>query len=182
MGKMSDLHIEMQESGMLDDPDYYPLEVEYTLTELEQTLCEVGAEMRHATARSSGVSNGKIGPQSNKETDLLGLGGELAVGKWLNVYPDLTIYARQGGVDLTSHSGKRIDVKTTKYSNGKLLAKMNTPYEDIDIFVLVTADYPTFTIRGWATKEELINSNTIVNLGHGNGHGLDQDQLHSETP
>ena len=24
MGRMSDLHIEMQESGMLDDPDNYP--------------------------------------------------------------------------------------------------------------------------------------------------------------
>ena len=63
---------------------------ECTLTDLEQKLCSQGAEMRYNIARSSGVENGKIGPQTNKETDLLGLGGELTVARWLNVYPDLT--------------------------------------------------------------------------------------------
>ena len=153
--------------------------VEFTLTDLEQYLCRHGAEMRHNVARSSNVYNGKIGPQSNEETDLLGLGGELAVAKWLNVYPDLTIYARQGGVDLISHTGKKIDVKTTKYSTGKLLAKINTAYPDIDIFVLVTGEFPVFTVRGWATKEELLRPDTIANLGHGNAHCLAQDKLHT---
>jgi hypothetical protein len=154
---------------------------EYTLTDLEQKLCTEGSEMRYNVARTSGVGNGKIGPQSNKETDLLGLGGELATAKWLNVYPDLTIYARQGGVDLLSHSGIKIDVKTTKYKTGMLLAKINTSYKDIDAFVLVTTDYPKFIIRGWATKDELINSKNIINLGHGDGYGLKQDQLRKEN-
>ena len=154
---------------------------EYTLTDLEQKLCTEGSEMRYNVARTSGVSNGKIGPQSNKETDLLGLGGELATAKWLNVYPDLTIYARQGGVDLLSHSGIKIDVKTTKYKTGMLLAKINTSYKDIDAFVLVTTDYPKFIIRGWATKDEIINSKNIINLGHGDGYGLKQDQLRKEN-
>ena len=153
---------------------------ECTLTDLEQKLCSQGAEMRYNIARSSGVKNGKIGPQTNKETDLLGLGGELTVARWLNVYPDLTIYARQGGVDLLSHSGLRIDVKTTKYSTGMLLGKINTSYKDIDIFILVTTSYPVFKIRGWATKDELINPENIINLGHGDGYGLKQNQLHSE--
>ena len=153
----------------------------YTLTDLEQKLCSEGAKMRYNVARSSGVNNGKIGPQSNAETDLLGLGGELATAKWLNVYPDLTIYARQGGVDLLSHSGMRIDVKTTKYSTGMLLAKINTPYKDIDSFVLVTAEYPSFIVRGWATKDELIDPKNIINLGHGEGYGLKQNQIRTET-
>ena len=153
--------------------------VEFTLTDLEQYLCRHGAEMRHNVARSSNVYNGKIGPQSNEETDLLGLGGELAVAKWINVYPDLTKYARQGGVDLNSDTGKKIDVKTTKYSTGKLLAKINTAYSDIDIFVLVTGEFPVFTVRGWATKEELLRPDTIANLGHGNAHCLAQDKLHT---
>ena len=154
---------------------------EYTLTDLEQKICSEGAEMRYNIARSSGVKNGKIGPQTNKETDLLGLGGELTVARWLNIYPDLTIYARQGGVDLLSHSGLRIDVKTTKYSTGMLLGKMNTSYKDIDIFILVTTSYPTFTIRGWVTKDKLINPKNIINLGHGDGYGLKQNQLQTEN-
>ena len=152
---------------------------EYTLTDLEQKLCTEGSEMRYNVARTSGVSNGKIGPQSNKETDLLGLGGELAVAKWLNIYPDLTTYARQGGVDLISNTGKRIDVKTTMYETGRLLAKINTAYPDIDIFVLVTAKFPVFIVRGWATKEELLRPDTVTNLGYNNVHCLAQDELHT---
>ncbi len=154
---------------------------EYTLTDLEKKICVDGADMRYNIARSSGVSNGKIGPQSNKLTDQLGLGGELTVAKWLNLYPDFTIYVRQGGADLVTHSGTRIDVKTTTYATGRLLAKINTAYESIDVFVLVTTDYPTFTVRGWATKEQLINPGNIINLGHGDGYGLNQDQLQVDT-
>ena len=154
---------------------------EYTLTDLEKKICVDGTDMRYNIARSSGVSNGKIGPQSNKLTDQLGLGGELTVAKWLNLYPDFTIYVRQGGADLVTHSGTRIDVKTTKYATGRLLAKINTAYESIDVFVLVTTDYPTFTVRGWATKEQLINPENIINLGHGDGDGLTQDQLQVDT-
>ena len=154
---------------------------EYTLTDPEKKICVDGADMRYNIARSSGVSNGKIGPQSNKLTDQLGLGGELTVAKWLNLYPDFTIYVRQGGADLVTHSGTRIDVKTTKYATGSLLAKINTAYESIDVFVLVTTDYPTFTVRGWATKEQLINPENIINLGHGDGYGLNQDQLQVDT-
>ena len=62
-----------------------------------------------------------------------------------------------------------------------LLAKINTSYKDIDAFVLVTTDYPKFIIRGWATKDELINSKNIINLGHGDGYGLKQDQLRKEN-
>ena len=154
---------------------------EYTLTDLEKKICVDGADMRYNIARSSGVSNGKIGPQSNKLTDQLGLGGELTVAKWLHLYPDFTIYVRQGGADLVTHSGTRIDVKTTKYATGRLLAKINTAYESIDVFVLVTTDYPTFTVRGWATKEKLINPENIINIGHGDGYGLNQDQLQVDT-
>ena len=99
----------------------------------------------------------------------------------MNLYPDFTIYVRQGGADLVTHSGTRIDVKTTKYATGRLLAKINTAYESIDVFVLVTTDYPTFTVRGWATKEQLINPENIINLGHGDGYGLNQDQLQVDT-
>ena len=152
---------------------------EYELTELEQRVCKMGAEMRYNAARSSGVYNAKIGPQNNLETDLLGLGGELCVGKWLNVYPDLTIYPRQGGIDLVSSCGKRIDVKTTKYSTGRLLAKLNTPYKDIDIFILVTTDFPKFVVRGWATKQRLLDPDNIINLGHGEGYGLEQKELNT---
>ena len=111
--------------------------VEFTLTELEQYLCRRGAKMRFTNNRKKHVPISKVGPQSHEKTEILGLGGEIAVARWLNIYPDLTTHTRQGGADLTSNTGKRIDVKTTMYKTGKLLAMMNTAYPDIDIFVLV---------------------------------------------
>ena len=153
--------------------------VEFALTNLEQYLCKRGAKMRYTNNRKQHIRNAKAGPQSYEKTEILGLGGEIAVAKWLNIYPDLTIYARQGGADLISNTGKRIDVKTTMYETGKLLAKINTAYPDIDIFVLVTAEFPVFIVRGWATKEELLRPDTVANLGYGDVHCLAQDKLHT---
>ena len=156
-----------------------PKMVEFTLTELEQYLCRRGAKMRFTNNRKQNIPISKVGPQSHEKTEIIGLGGEIAVARWLNIYPDLTTHTRQGGADLISNTGKRIDVKTTMYETGKLLAMMNTAYPDIDIFVLVTAKFPVFIVRGWATKEELLRPDTVTNLGYNNVHCLAQDELHT---
>ena len=149
---------------------------EYTLTDLEQKLCTEGSEMRYNVARTSGVSNGKIGPQSNKETDLLGLGGELATARWLNVYPDLTIYARQGGVDLVSHSGINIDVKTTKYRSGRLITPIHKNITG-DLFALMIGKFPNYIFKGFMSQEKLIDDSNIGNLGYGPTYMANQDEL-----
>ena len=152
---------------------------EYTLTELEQKICVTGAKMRHNSNRSAGIRNDKrAGQRSNKDVDVIGLAGELAVAKYLNLYPDLTIFVRKGGADLVTHTHKSIDVKTTFYDNGKLLAHCDKKYENIDIFVLVTAKfYPTVVIRGWAKKEQLVNDDKIGGIGYGKAYLMEQDEL-----
>ena len=108
------------------------MSVEYTLTELEQKLYSVGAEMRYSSNRTAGVKNDKrANERSNKDVDVVGLAGELAVAKYLNLYTDLTIFTRKGGADLITHTDKSIDVKTTFYDNGKLLAHCGKTYKNI---------------------------------------------------
>ena len=151
---------------------------EYTLTELEQKLCVTGAKMRHNSNRSSGVTNVKVSRRTDRDVEVLGLAGELAVAKYLNVYPDLTIFIRKGGADLITPDNKKIDVKTTFYDNGRLIAFHKPDYGDIDTFVLVTAEnYPTVVIRGWAKREDLINDDKIGNLGYGKVFMMEQSEL-----
>jgi len=136
------------------------------LNDAEQELAVRLASMRHAVCRKTGVKNSKIGPQSNFLTDLIGIGGELAVAKALNVYPDLTIFPRVGGADLVSRKGARIDVKTTDNPAGRLLVRPHS-IDNADIYILVIADFPEFDLAGYATKEEVFSEDNEDDLGHG---------------
>ena len=154
------------------------MSVEYTLTELEQKLCSTGGKMRYNSNRKAGLPNAKVSKRNPMEIEKLGIAGELAVAKHLNVYPDLSIFVRKGGADLVTHSDKKIDVKTTFYDRGKLIAFYKTDYGDVDTFVLVTAEhYPTVVIRGWAKREDLINNDKIGNLGYGKVFVMEQNEL-----
>ena len=65
-----------------------------------------------------------------------------------------------------------------RYDNGKLLAHCDKKYENIDIFVLVTAKfYPTVVIRGWAKKEQLVSDDKIGGIGYGKAYLMEQDEL-----
>lgn len=147
-----------------------------TLQAGEMAVCTVLAEMRNAVARSSSVVNAKMGKQSDYQTDLDGMVAEVAFSKWRNCYPDLTIGARSGGVDCVLN-GKKIDVKSTRYPNGKLLATLSKAVDEVDIYVLAVVNGNQVTFPGWAHSHELINEQNIVDLGHGRGYALNQSQL-----
>tara|TARA_R110000803_G_scaffold30935_2_gene69403 strand:+ start:155 stop:622 length:468 start_codon:yes stop_codon:yes gene_type:complete len=151
-----------------------------TLNDAEQALARHLAKSRYDNARSTGKPDQKMGGQSCEETDLEGIAGELVVCKRLNLYPDtdtdLIIYPKY---DLLTHKGTKVDVKTTKYSSGRLLATMKKKVEDCDVYVLVVGEFPNYRIVGWAKSEELILKENIINLGHGEGYALNQSQLRS---
>ena len=142
----------------------------------EQELAIRLAAMRHAVCRKTGIKNSKIGPQSNFLTDLIGIGGELAVAKALNVYPDLTIFPRVGGADLVSQKGARIDVKTTDNPAGRLLVRPHS-VDNADIYILVIADFPEFDLAGYATKEEVFSEGNEDDLGHGKTFVVERGSL-----
>lgn len=58
------------------------------LNEAEQRLCRYLAKARCAVNRASGKPNPIIGPQLQEETELEGIGGELAFCKLYQIYPD----------------------------------------------------------------------------------------------
>jgi len=153
--------------------------MEYTLNEAEQKLANFLAQSRYQSNRNSGVTNNKIGPQSDAETDLNGIGSELAFCRMFNVYPDMSISPRSGGADCF-RSGFEIDVKTTRYPSGRLLAVTTKKLKDADIYVLMVGDFPTYRFAGFATAQELLNPEKITNLGYGPTYALSQAELHKE--
>ena len=71
--------------------------------------------------------------------------------------------------------GKTIDVKTTAREHGRLVVPLKKKSSPSDIYALVTGDLPTFTICGYATADEVFSS--VIDLGHGDCYGLNQEQL-----
>jgi hypothetical protein len=146
------------------------------LDKAEVKLAKYLAAHRYRSNRNNGVRDKQVGDQGKAFIDLNGVGGELAVAKALNVYPDLSLSPRAGGSDLVS-KGKRIDVKTTHYPAGRLLAVTDKNPDDCDIFILVTGRMPEYEIKGWCYSAELINPDAIGDLGHGPTYALAQDKL-----
>jgi hypothetical protein len=118
--------------------------------------------------------NVNVSGQDNFYNEILGVCGEMVFAKSFNIYLDLTFHNRSGGHDLVL-KGHTVDVKTTHHAGGKLVVPLKKKNSPSDIYALVTGDIPTFTIRGYATAEEVFGS--TIDLGHGPCYGLDQDQL-----
>jgi hypothetical protein len=148
---------------------------EYTLTPPEQLMATMLANMRQQISRSIGRVDQKIGTQSGWDTDLQGIGGEFAAARIYNVYPSLELVPDEG-YDIVIND-KKVDVKTTVYKNGRLLAKLNARLDEVDMFMLMVGEFPTFKLMGWASVNDLCNDKNIIDLGRGPGYGLEQRQL-----
>jgi hypothetical protein len=156
--------------------------MEIVLSESEQAMAKVLAHWRNGAARGRGVPNERVGDQGDDITDLNGVGGELAFCRAANVYPDFTII---GEGELTPVAdchmfGGTWDIKTTVYTNGKLLLRPSKVEKKrtCDYYVLVTGKMPKYRIVGWASAAELIDKKNLIDLGHGPTYALEQDKLH----
>lgn len=150
--------------------------IEITLSDFEIKIAKRLGSMRHNNARTHGIVDAKVGDQSNEETDVESMAAEIAFCKIHNLYPDLQI-AVIPDFDAVLPCGAKVDVKQTKYRNGRLLARLNKKEKPADIYVLMTGTIPTFTERGGLAAEMLFQDDMIIDLGHGPGFGATQDKL-----
>ena len=148
------------------------------LNEAEQKLATFLAKARHRKARRNNIENKRLGPQSDWETDLEGMAAEIAACKLLNVYPDLQTDSIPVH-DMVSRSGWTIDVKATKYKNGKLLAVKGKSENRSDFYMLMIGEFPEYRCGGLASAERLLNDKTLTDLGRGVGHAMEQSDLQS---
>jgi hypothetical protein len=150
------------------------------LTPHELLICKTIGVMRR-TAASNKVVDRQMGTQDPWDIDVDGMVGEFCVAKHLNVFPDLTVGIRSGGADLIKN-GKNIDVKTTRYKNGHLLATLKKAEAPCDTYILVIVDDKGGDIVGWVSKGKLFVDENIKDKGHGDGYVMSQSQLNKEFP
>ena len=153
-----------------------------TLNEVEQKICVALAERRYKSNRASGVPNKKIGNQSNAFTDLEGIAAEMAMCKLFGIYPTQVLDPTPrsslkgeevgGDIPIKGHS---VDVKATKYDDGRLLA---AKWKDgVDCYALLTGIFPNYTFRGFMEAKELLQKYRLGNLGYGPTYVAHQDEL-----
>ena len=145
------------------------------LTDVELIFCKTAAGLRTITARAANVKDARIGDLSGLQMDEDGMIGEYAFCKKMNIFPDLIPGPRSGSYDCI-FMGKRIDVKTTRRKNGRLLSTLKDN-DDVDIYVLAIIDGNTVRFPGFALKKEFCIKDNHVQLGHGIGYGMTQDKL-----
>jgi hypothetical protein len=156
-----------------------PINSKVYLSKIEQDICLLLAKMRYDNNRLEEIKNSKIGNQSNEETDIEGIGAEWAFCKLFNVFLDFSIYTRtsqEDKGDALLPCGKSVDVKTTKYATGKLLA---VPWKSrhIDLFALMVGVFPSYTFKGFMRAGELLTPKRLGSLGYGKTYIAEQKEL-----
>ena len=127
------------------------------LDESEQEICRAVALARTLNCRGAGVENKRVGSQDDHTTDLNGFGGEFAFCKIFNVFPDFSMELRNASTDRGDAllpSGYTVDVKTTVYCTGKLIASPSLK-DNHDLYALMTGTFPEYTFRGFISTEVL---------------------------
>lgn len=138
------------------------------LSEFECHVAIALGRYRQARADRLRVENHNLSVDTDVEIHIQGAGAEIALCRALNVYPELD---SNGCALPDARLGKlTIDVKQTKYENGRLLCttrKRAAEEKICDAYVLVTGEVPYFIIRGWYPSNLLFKDTNIQDLGHG---------------
>jgi hypothetical protein len=149
--------------------------MEIILNDIERSIAKTLAKKRYAKNRDTNTVNKKIGNQSDEYTDLEGIASEIAFCKIFNIYPDFNLDDRPAA-DCFLSDGSSVDVKSTKYKNGKLLC---VPWKkpNVDLFALMIGEFPKYKYVGTMTSQELIQDKRLIDLGYGKSYGANQEEL-----
>ena len=150
---------------------------EVQLTPAEIAVCRVLGNMRTISARAGAVSDKQMGKQPAFEIDEDGVVGEYAFCKAKNIFFDPSASPRSGSYDCVL-MGKRIDIKTTRYAQGRL-AVTTKRNSDVDIYILALFDPANdkVTFPGYVLADRLFQSDNLKDLGHGQSYVMEQAQL-----
>ena len=152
------------------------------LKKSEISSCEQFAALRWQLARMSSVANDRRDPsRTDNDIDLLGIKAELAVSKLFNLDFSPSSLGIDSGNDLYIDVGTKeisIQVKSSFYPNGRLLFKSLESFtSDIAILVTASEEQDLMIVKGWISKKDFISANYKKDLGHGEGHMVDQEAL-----
>lgn len=150
-----------------------------TLTDEEVRIASFIGKQRRKSCRANEVKDRTVCKQDPIAIETDGFLAEIAFAKAFNLYPDFSISVRSGGADFVIN-GKTVDVKATRYTNGKLLATLNKATDPCDYYVLgVVQQDNVVKLCGMVSKEELFLETNIHDLGYGGVYAIPQNKLNS---
>jgi hypothetical protein len=147
-----------------------------TLNPTERRLAQFIAKGRYERSRKRGIEDRKQGDQSNEMTDLEGMAAEIAFCRYMNLFPALDI-GRYEDWDCILPDGRKVDVKTTVYPSGRLLAVTWKKPKQIDLFALMVGAFPVYRCAGYMTAKDLLSDEHLTDLGHGPVYAASQAEL-----
>jgi hypothetical protein len=153
--------------------------MQITLDSYERKIVTEIAMDRQKNNIDRGSRSFKMGGGDDLLINIEGTGGEFAFCKVKNIYPDMTI-DHPIPFDCYINGHGYIDVKTTKKTNGMLLVG-TWKYRSVpSYYALMVGEFPTYEFKGFFPGEEVFKPENLVNLGHGETYGIEQDRLKME--
>lgn len=133
------------------------------LNDIEVKIAELVGRTRHEYDTECGIIDRRISDRTSVEIDIQGMLGELAIAKYLNVYPDLNTVLRTQCPDLV-YRGWSIDVKNKGESGyDDMITPAYTLEGKADIYINIKGSNP-FEIIGWCYESILIRKENLVML------------------
>lgn len=136
------------------------------LSENELRVARMVAVERQLYSRRNYEDKKKM--EDGFQADVDGMVAEMCFGKLFNYYLDFSVGKKKE--DFVSRKGETIDVKSTRYKTGRLLATLDKKEDPCDIYVLMVVDDQGGWYRGYVRKEELFRDENIKDLGRGAGY------------
>ncbi len=153
--------------------------MQITLDNYEQEIVRGIALARHKNNIDRGSRDYKMGNGDDLLINIEGTGGEFAFCKLKNIYPDMTI-DHPIPYDCYINGHGYIDVKTTKKPFGMLLVGTWKSRAIPDYYALMVGEFPNYEFKGFFPGAEVFKRENLVDLGHGQTYGIEQDRLKME--
>lgn len=156
-----------------------------SLNTAERKLAYFVARNRNRRNRCLNVVNLKVSPRDGVTIDLEGVAGELAFCKMFNLYPDLDTdrMPPYPEFDAVLRDGWTVDVKTTRYGDGKLLVdvRKGRKVDGVDFYCLMTGEFPgPYVFRGFMAKSILVRPERVRLMRGHEAYVAEQGELEDD--
>ena len=149
------------------------------LSDSEVSVAAYIGKARNKNARSEGVPDAiRDYDSTSVGIDVDGMAAELAVAKYLNVYPDIEIVKENRPHHDLIFKGIYLEVKQSKYTNPRLLLSPNRIYVAENFgYILVSGTIPIYTIVGYLPSKQVQEVGEWIDLGKGRSWSVLSSQM-----
>lgn len=147
------------------------------LSDTEHMLAHQIGMMRQQMNRAAGVKvSSFVSKDKQVQMEVIGVMAEMAFCKWANLYCNLDVVNQSGTTDVI-YQGWKCDIKATDREDGQLIVPHWKKKGASDVYILGITKGLSVDFVGFATEDDIINPNTVKDLGYGPTYCMKQSEL-----